>query len=195
MAILGIVGFQFMKGGSSPTTGATPAATEHTTVSDATQPAAAPSAPAVASQAVAAHASGTASRAAPAWQATAQPAVVAGIRTDSLAAYQVQMERWTCEGDKCVGNLRIPPTVEAGRRGDLSAAAKILETLGKEMARSNVDVALQAIHPGPEGLAVNLEFTPFSARKGRFYTDAEITSIRMESFEQGIKSVSPAASR
>lgn len=190
MAILAIVGCQFMKGASSPATAAAkPAAAAP--VSDATPPATAPSATAVASSAtVAAQASSTASGAAPAWQASAQPAVVAAIRTDSLAAYQVQMERWTCEGDQCVGNLRIPPTVEAGRRGDMSAAAKIFENLGKEMARSNVDVALQSIHPGPEGLAVNLQFTPVSARKGRFYTDAEITSIRMESFEQGAKSVS-----
>ena len=184
-----------MKGAGSPANGAKPPAIEP--VADATQPDASPAAPAtVASHAtVAAQASNTASGAAPAWQASAQPAVVTAIRNDSLAAYQVQMERWTCEGERCVGNLRIPPTVEAGRRGDLSAAAKILESLGKEMARSNVDVGLQSIHPGPEGLAVNLEFTPFSARKGRFYTDAEITSIRMESFEQGIKSVGQAASR
>ena len=123
----------------------------------------------------------------PSWQTSAQPAVVAAIRNESLSAYQVQMDRWSCEGQHCVGTLRIPPTVEAGRQGDLSAPANIFESLKAQMARANIEVSLLSIQPSAEGLGVAFQFSPNAASQGRYYTFAEIAAIRLESFQQGRK--------
>ncbi len=121
------------------------------------------------------------------WQAAVQPAVVTAIRDDSLAAYQVQMERWSCEGQVCVGNVRIPPTVDAGRRGDLSAAANVFDKLKTEMAKSDVDVAIQSIQPGPQGLAAAFQFTPNASTASHTYTDAEVATMRLETYQQARK--------
>ena len=75
----------------------------------------------------------------PTWQASLQPVVVAATRVESLAAYQVQMERWSCESEQCVGNFRITPTAAAGQR--MSAAAQIFDSLMAQMARADVDVS------------------------------------------------------
>lgn len=190
LAALGIAGFLFMRNGARVPDDGGPIPAGAASVPDAPRPVAAPSAPGAeaSSVAVAAPLPGNAARPAPAWQHSLQPAVVVAIRADSLSAYQAQVEHWACESEQCVGNLRVPPTVEAGRTGDMSAAAKIFDNLKGEMARNGVDVALGSVHRGPQGLAIAFEFTPGAAAKGRFYTDAEIAAIRLESFEQGSKS-------
>jgi hypothetical protein len=121
----------------------------------------------------------------PPWHASLQPAIVAATRVESLAAYQVQMERWSCEGEQCTGNFRIPPTVAASR--DMSSAANIFDGLKKKMAEEDIGVAMRSVQPGPQGLALSLEFTPSASQQGRFYTFAEIADIRGDSFQQGHK--------
>jgi len=133
--------------------------------------------------AVATQTSQPASRPSPAWQASVKPAVVAATRVDSLATYQVQMERWTCTDDHCDADFRIPPTVEAS--GKLSSAAQMLDTLQKKMAKQNIDVALNSIQPGPQGLAVSMDFTPSAATPRKEYSSADIAAIRLESYQQG----------
>ncbi len=185
----GVAGFLIGRSGAQgvPQTPQPPAASASAPI--ATRPLDAPSAPADVAPRV--PASGAPSADAPpqreSWHASLQPAVVAAIRTDALSAYQVQMEHWSCEGQQCVGNLRIPPTVEAGRTGNMSAAATIFDSLKGQMARSNVDVSLLSVHPSPEGMAVSFQFIPTAAKPGRYYTDAEISAVRLESFEQGRK--------
>lgn len=189
LVILGIVGFLVMRSGSRVPDGAKQSMAEPLPAPDMSRPSAAPSAPTnVASRATAAMpASSNAPRAVPPWKATLQPTVVAAMRNDSLAEYQVQMEHWSCEGEQCVGNLRIPPNVEAGRKGDMSAAANIFNSIKGEMARSDIEVAVRSIHKDGQGLAVSLVFTPDAASQGRFYTYDEIAAIRMESVQQGMK--------
>ncbi len=184
---LGIVGFLVVRNGRGVQEGAELSGAGPLTASQAPRPTAAPSAPAnVASIAVAAvPASSGAAGAAPPWHATLQPAVVAATRVESLAPLQVQMERWTCEGQQCVGNFRIPPTVAASH--NIASAAQIFDSLKQEMAKEDVNVALSSMQPGPQGLAVSFQFMPNAAVPRRTYTDTEITAIRAESFDQGLK--------
>lgn len=185
LASLGVAGFLVVRSGQGSPVAATSSA-EPVAAAEAGRPVESPRA-ASAVVAVAAVVPASAPRPAPPWQVSLQPAVVASIRDDALSAYQVQMDSWTCEGEQCVGKLRIPPTVEAGRRGDMGAGANIFDSLKARMAKENVDVALMAIHPSPEGLAIAFQFTPNAALQGRYYTTAEIAAIRLESFEQGRK--------
>lgn len=189
VALLAVGGFASMKGAGTAASSAKASAADPAPASGATQPSAAASTSADAGgrTTLAVQATNAASAPVRAWHTSAQPAVVAAIRNESLAAYQVQVERWACEAEQCVGDLQVPPTVEAGRTGNMQAASDIFNKLKEEMAKSDVDVALRSIKRGPQGLAVAVEFTPVSARKGRFYTDAEITAIRAESFDQGMK--------
>lgn len=189
LLIVGAAGFLFMRGAGRVPDGAKPAAAEAAPASAVAQPAAAPDAPAdVASHAVAAlSAASGAARPATSWQASAQPAVVAAIRTDSLAQYQVQMEHWACEKEQCVADVRIPPTVEAGRKRDLSATADVFDKLKAQMDRADVNVSLRSVQPGADGIAMSFQFIPKAAMPGRFYTDAEIAQIRLDSVQQGVK--------
>ena len=132
-------------------------------------------------------ASGNSSRPAPQWQAMLEPAVVSATRVDSLSAFQVQMEKWSCEGKSCVGDLRIPLSADAGQKHDISASADILGVLQKKLGESDIQVGVRSIHPDSQGVAVSLEFSPDASRQGRFYTDEEIASIRSESLIQGSK--------
>jgi hypothetical protein len=185
VSILGIIGFLIMRTGDR-----TPEATRHSTAeptstSDAPPQYAAPSASTnIAPRATIAS---NAPRAAQPWQASLQPSVVAATRVESLSAYQVQMENWSCEAVQCVSNLRIPLNTDVGRRRDISAAADILDVLQKKMAPSDIRVALRSVQPDSQGVAVSLEFSPNASSQGRFYTDAEIAAIRMESVQQGLK--------
>lgn len=131
------------------------------------------------------HSQSAASRPASDWQVSLQPVVVAATRTESLSAYQVQMENWTCEHGQCVGNFRIPPTVEGSHR--LSSAADVFDSLKAQMAKQDIDVSLGSVHPGQQGMAVSFQFTPNANVEGRYYTPGEIAGIRLESFEQGVK--------
>lgn len=187
LLILEFVLLLIMKSGPGARDGEKHSAAEPASAYDTVRPWEAASAPVTVASpvATAARASNNGTRPVRPWQTAVQPAVVAVIRGESLAAYQVQVERWSCEGEQCVGKLRIPPTVEAGRKGDMSAAANIFDSLKKEMAQSDVDVSLESIHPGPQGLAASFQFTPNAALQGRYYTAGEIAAIRLESFQQG----------
>jgi hypothetical protein len=187
VVILGAGGFVVTRSGGGTPHGAKASSAALVPASSAPLPAAAPSAPAdVVSRAVVAMpASSHAAGAAAPWHASLQPAVVAATRVESLAAYQVQVENWTCEGERCVGNLRIPPTVSASR--DMSSAANVFNSLKKQMADEDVGVAVRSMQPGPQGLAMSFEFTPSASQQGRFYTFAEIADIRGDSFQQGHK--------
>jgi len=189
VAILGIAGFWFMRSGDRAPETTRQAAAEPASTSVAPPPSAAPAAStSIAPQAaVAVAAASTAPRPAQSWQAALQPAVVAATRVDSLSAYQVQMEHWSCEGEKCVGSLRIPLNTDAGRKHDIAAPAQILDVLQKKMAPSDIRVAMKSFQPDSQGIAVALEFSANASRQGRFYTDEEIASIRMESVLQGSK--------
>ena len=134
--------------------------------------------------------SSSAARPAQSWQASLQPQVVAATRVDSLAEYQLQMDRWSCEGKVCVGDLRIPPNVEAGRQRDLYAPTKILDNLQKAMASSDIDVGIRSVQVDGEGLGLTMQFTPDASTHGRFYTYAEIAAIRSDSMEQASKNCS-----
>ena len=187
VVILGAGGFVLTRHGGGSPDGAKPSSAEPVATSSAPLPTASPSAPEdVASRALIAMAAAShaAAGAAP-WHASLQPAVVAATRVESLAAYQVQVEKWTCEGPQCVGNLRIPPTVAASR--DMSSAANVFDSLKKKMAEEDIGVAMRSIQPGPQGLAMSLEFTQNALQQGRFYTFAEIADIRGDSFQQGHK--------
>jgi len=122
----------------------------------------------------------------PPWQTSLEPAIVAAIRVVSLAEYQVQMERFSCEREQCMGSFRVPPSLEASRK--LSSAAQIFDNLKNQLAQEDIDVSMSSIRPGPEGLAVSFQFTPTTEIQGRTYTPGEIAAIRLESFEQGRKS-------
>ena len=185
LLVLGIVFLLIMKSGPGALNSEKHSSAEPVSAHDTVRPFEAASASVKVASPVAAQASNNGTRPVQPWQTSVQPAVIAVIRGESLAAYQVQMERWSCEGDQCVGELRIPPTVEAGRKGDMSAAANIFDSLKKEMAQADVDVSLQSIHPGPQGLAASFQFTPNAAIQGRYYTAGEIAAIRLESFQQG----------
>lgn len=188
VVILGAGGFVVMRHGGGSPDGAKPSSAEPVAASSAPLPTAAPSAPAgMASSAVVAMpaAASHAAAGAAAWNASLQPAVVAATRVESLAAYQVQVEKWTCEGQQCVGNFRIPPTVAASR--DMSSAANVFDSLKKKMAEEDIGVAMRSIQPGPQGLAMSLEFTQNASQQGRFYTFAEIADIQGDSFQQGHK--------
>lgn len=123
----------------------------------------------------------------PQWQASLEPSVVSATRVDSLSAFQVQMEKWSCEGNRCVGDLRVPLSADAGRKHDLAASADILSVLQKKLGESDIQVAVRSIQPDDQGVAVSLEFSPDASRQGRFYTNQEIASIRAESVMQGSK--------
>ena len=189
LVILGIIGFLVVRSGNDLPRDRNLSSAEPASVPDFARPVEAPSAPpsAQSRSTASAQASSSAGRPGQPWQISVQPAVVAAIRNESLSAYQVQMDRWSCEGQQCVGNLRIPPTVEAGRQGDISAPANIFDRLKEQMGRENVDVSLLSIQPSPEGLAVAFQFTPNAVIHGRYYTDAEIAAIRLESLQQGRK--------
>ncbi len=187
LAMLGIIGVMLSKGGASG-----PIASKSEPVPDATPVVAAPSpSTVVASLAVAAKAASSVAQPAPArWQASLQPAVVAATRVDSLAEYEVQMENWSCKGEQCVGNFRIPPTVPGSKR--LSSVSQILDSLKADMARHDIDVSIGSFQPGDQGMAVSMQFTPTAALQSRVYTSSEIAAIRLESFEQGRESVEQA---
>ncbi len=187
LAGVGIVGFLAVRSSRDAPDGAKQAGGEPVPASEVQRPLAATSAPVdVASRAVVATlASSPAAAATTPWHASLQPAVVTATRVESLAPLQVQMERWACEGQQCVGNFRIPPTVAASR--NMSSAAQVFNSLKEQMAEQDIDVAVSSIQPGPQGLALALQFTPNAAVPRRVYTDREITDIRAESFEQGHK--------
>ena len=182
--ILGGVGFWVTNRGGGLPEGARQDVVKPASAPDMSRPDAA-SVAASAPVAVASPAASAVTRSVPSWQTVLQPAVVAATRIDSLAAYQTQMEHWSCEGERCVANLRIPPTVPGG--GDMSSASDVFNALQKKMALAGVDVSLSSIHPEPQGIAIALQFTPSAAAPGRFYTNAEIASIRLEMLEQGMK--------
>ena len=182
--ILGGAGFWAMNRSGAVPDGAKRDVVKPASAPDMSRPEAAPAASS-APVAAASPAASAATRRVPPWQISLQPAVVAATRIDSLVAYQTQMEHWTCEGEQCIANLRIPPTVPGG--GDMSSASNVFNVLQQKMALAGVDVALSSIHPEPQGIALALQFTPSAAAPGRFYTNAEIASIRLEMLEQGLK--------
>lgn len=186
--IVGVVGFLVLRNSGRNPEDAKLSSAEALPTADAA-PSSSPASSAPANGAprvvVATQASSRAAGAAPAWHASLQPAVVAATRAESLAPYQVQVERWDCDGERCVGNLRIPPTVAASR--DMSSAADVFNSLKKQMAPQDIGVSMKSMQPGPQGLAISLEFTQNASQQGRFYTFAEIADIRGDSFQQGHK--------
>lgn len=185
----GIVAFALLRNGSAAAVSSRQVIAEPMPSPAAQAAEAMPSSPALAASGATAavQVPGSLNRSVKQWQASVQPQVVAAIRTDSLVSYQVQMDRWSCEGQQCVGSLRIPPTVEAGQKGDMRAASNIFDTLKTEMAKSSVDVAIQSIQPGPQGLAASFQFTPNQVAAARTLTDADLAAIRLESYQQGNK--------
>ena len=116
-----------------------------------------------------------------------KPAVLSTLRAEDLAKYQAQVERWSCEGNQCVANLRLPATVDASRNHDMTAPSQIFSALKGSLAASNVDVAIRSINNEPTGMAMSFQFTSTAAVPGRYYSESELSAIRMDSFEKGRK--------
>jgi hypothetical protein len=115
------------------------------------------------------------------------------LQSPEFASYAVTLDKWQCERDSCVANLRL--LVTPGNPGQNHTTASEMMTLLQGRLRPlNTSVGLTQIQHTAQGTEIGFAFTTQADTRGRFYTDEEIAKIRsdtIQSYEESLNKQPP----